>query len=68
VRRDSVRLAGSVLKVWDAGALVAQRPLLVVHDLLKHLQLGDGRLFLWRIAGDALVPTVGGLGGWRGVG
>ena len=33
---QSVRLRGSTLKVWDATALMAQRPLLVVHD-------GEGR-------------------------
>ncbi|KAL4448863.1 hypothetical protein ABPG77_007580 [Micractinium sp. CCAP 211/92] len=52
---QSVRVAGSTLKVWGAAALLAQRPLLAVHDVLKHLQLEDGRLFLWRVAGDAVV-------------
>jgi hypothetical protein len=55
----SVRQRGSCLKVWNASALLAQRPLLVVHDVLKHLQLEDGRLFVWRIADDAVVPAVG---------
>ncbi|KAL4422825.1 hypothetical protein ABPG75_009022 [Micractinium tetrahymenae] len=52
---QSVRVHGSSLKVWDAASLLAQRPLLAVHDVLKHLQLEDGRLFLWRVAGDAVV-------------
>lgn len=56
---QSVRVAGSTLKVWDAGALLARRPLLAVHDVLKHLQLEDGRLFLWRVADDAVVLMVG---------
>ena len=114
---QSVRLRGSTLKVWDAAALMAQRPLLVVHDgelpprfgwacacgvgylarpskpvrhsktlpaaatavfvhfclhphiqcalmlhlasaVLKHMQLEDGLLFLWRIADDATIITV----------
>lgn len=55
---QSVRLHGSCLKVWDAAALMAQRPILTVHDVLKHMQLEDGRLFLWRIAGDAVIPVV----------
>lgn len=54
-----MRVAGSTLKVWGAAALLAQRPLLAVHDVLKHLQLEDGRLFLWRVAGDAVVLMVG---------
>lgn len=127
----SVRLSGSTLKLWDAAALLAQRPLLVVHDgelmgepatwgrpgttlgmqlggqarrdgvparlprlplsgcapkllrlpcctptfarihciptaraVLKHMQLENGQLLLWRIADDATVLTVrtGGLG------
>lgn len=104
---QTVRLRGSTLKVWDAAALMAQRPLLVVHDgelpprfgwacacgvgypaqpaaaaaasvqlflyehircavvlhlasaVLKHMQLEDGLLFLWRIADDATIITVG---------
>lgn len=129
---QSVRLRGSTLKVWDAGALMAQRPLLVVHDgegsgvqqvawvgwvgwerlraavyrstgswrlgvwgcppaapagscglepvrppshlrvlsrrcccrapprptVLKHMQLEDGLLFMWRISNDATIITV----------
>ncbi|PRW32830.1 hypothetical protein C2E21_8028 [Chlorella sorokiniana] len=54
---QSVRLRGSTLKVWDAAALMAQRPLLVVHDVLKHMQLEDGLLFLWRIVDDATIIT-----------
>lgn len=55
---QTVRVTGSTLKVWDAAALLAQRPLLTVHDMLKHLQLEDGRLFLWRVADDAVVLMV----------
>jgi hypothetical protein len=53
-----VRLQGSCLKVWDTASLMRQRPLLTVHDVLKHMQLEDGRLFMWRIADDAVVPAV----------
>jgi hypothetical protein len=52
---DVVRLRGSTVKVWTAEALERQRPLLVVHDVLKHLQLEDGRLFLFRIEGDVAI-------------
>ena len=53
----SIRLQGSTIKVWTAGSLFNQRPLLVVHDVVKHFQLEDGRLFLWRIADDAFVAV-----------
>lgn len=53
--QQSVRLAGATMKVWNATALTAQRPLLVVYDVIKQLQLEDGRLFCWRIADDAFV-------------
>jgi hypothetical protein len=53
----SIRLQGSTLKVWTAGSLFNQKPLLVVHDVVKHFQLEDGRLFLWRIADDAFVAV-----------
>ncbi|KAL4857432.1 Queuine tRNA-ribosyltransferase accessory subunit 2 [Chlorella vulgaris] len=53
----TVRLQGSCLKVWDTASLMRQRPLLTVHDVLKHMQLEDGRLFMWRIADDAVVPA-----------
>jgi hypothetical protein len=55
---SSVRLQGATVKVWTAGALGAQRPLMVVYDVVKHLQLEDGRLFMWRIAGDAVIAVV----------
>lgn len=47
------------VQVWDAAGLSSQRPSLTVHDCLKHLQLEDGRLLLWRIANDAIICTVG---------
>lgn len=53
----SIRLQGSTLKVWTAGSLFNQKPLLVVYDVVKHFQLEDGRLFLWRIADDAFVAV-----------
>ncbi|KAK9817246.1 hypothetical protein WJX72_011802 [[Myrmecia] bisecta] len=54
---QAVRLAGITIKVWDARALAAQAPLLVVYDVLKHMQMEDGSLFLWAIEGDQIVDT-----------
>jgi hypothetical protein len=58
VPEQSVRVHGATLKVWSGAALLAGRPLLTVHDVLKHLQLDDGCLFLWRITDDAVVTLV----------
>ena len=50
-----VRLTGATIKVWTASALTNQRPLMIVYDVIKHIQLEDGKLFCWRIADDAFV-------------
>ena len=50
----SVRLSGSTLKVWDARALLAQRPLLVVHDGERRAaRLGSGMRRMLHAAGAA---------------
>jgi hypothetical protein len=37
---QAYRLSGLTLKVWDEAALKREVPLLVVHDVLKHSQVG----------------------------
>ncbi len=44
--------------MWDAAGLGAGRPLVVVHDVVKHIQLEDGCLLLWRVANDAIIRLV----------
>lgn len=51
----AVRLQGFTIKVWSAATLCSQKPLLVLYDVIKHLQLEDGRLFVWRIENDAII-------------
>lgn len=55
---QSVRLRGSTIKVWSVAALRKEKPLTVLYDVVKHMQMEDGRLFLWRIADDAIITTV----------
>jgi hypothetical protein len=49
--------------VWDVATLGLphQQPLLTVHDVLKHMQTEDGRLFVWRILEDVVITTACGL-------
>lgn len=56
----SVRLQGATVKVWTSRALCSQRPLMVIHDVVKHMQLETGKVFMWRLVGDACVPIVSG--------
>lgn len=52
-----VRLQGATIKVWTAATLTSQKPLFTLHDVIKHLQMEDGRLFLWHIADDAIITV-----------
>ncbi|KAL4530515.1 hypothetical protein Ndes2437B_g04008 [Nannochloris sp. 'desiccata'] len=52
-----IRLTGWTVKVWSSATLCnsQNRPLCTIHDVVKQLQLGDGRLFLWRIQEGAII-------------
>jgi len=66
--RDSpthcIRLIGYTIKVWSSKTLCTSqdRPLLTIHDVVKHLQLDDGRLFLWRIQEGAIIQVESAVG------
>jgi hypothetical protein len=57
VPSNCIRLSGWTLKLWSAAALSgAQKgPLCTIYDVVKHLQLEDGRLFLWRIREGTII-------------
>jgi hypothetical protein len=52
-----IRLTGWTVKVWSAATLSdsKNRPLCTIYDVVNHIQLEDGRLFVWRIKEGAII-------------